>query len=389
MTTNQPELKNPREYLEYLCSAVPHEPTAKGMTLKQGLGEFERMLAGQDPETRDDFRAYGVSDVITPRWQLLSILQNMAMYHGPSWDGPQAVADAVRLQNGLITPVELSAPRVAAAWAFPLVVRTYSQLLLPHVAVCRPVDVPTKAKKVPAWYLQVGRELQERRDAGDRSSSLISLRIAKSYLPLVTRSLFASHSPEELEGRYFTPREVQQELIANVAREVAFELNLEALNQLLASARGVEETTVWHAAAKDRVRHRFEAAANGLFTGCHGHFTHLFAGPAAWLKLVDAGLLRALSNPPPNAEQILGLSETAFTIDSHPAATYLVNLWGKTDLNTLLLVRARPHVLEAPLAYCPHRFEVTEHPAGHRFASIAALDVVEPALAVRAELDWK
>lgn len=381
----------PNQYFDLLVRDLPDTlPPGAGQSVEEALQNAQRLMTA-DPEVGPDLQVYLGDSYLTPRRQCRAILVNMATAAiGAAWNGPQAVYDAARVQEGDFDPSALGTERLAAASVFPLVRAAYPQLLAPHVALVQPVDRPTRMGGdgdsprfgAPAFYLE---RLLAQEGAFGFAGTVGMTRLRRSMLPLTDLSLSILSSREgERDLKEYHGANAAQEILCAVSREAALELNLSVLSLLLESAGGGNHLLECPGVERPYAATVAVGAADQrLFAQCHGTATHLFAGPAAFDRLF--GKQRSSS------ETLAGLT----SFEAEGCSNYRVALWGHERANTVLLVRARPWDFEAPIAYLPHLWTIGSETLGAgEQATVrrvvrhqAALAVVEPAYCVRVDLE--
>jgi hypothetical protein len=358
-------IETPRQMIEHLVSGL--SDAMPGAPMLEKAAHQAVLPTHLGVSIQQDCAAYGLLErSLTPRDQARAVLSAMASSLFPFWDGYTALKDRAQLERGEVLPHELPLDRLMAAHAFSLAAAVHPLLIAPWVGVVQPADRFSGEgadRRVAAVHLRIT----------DRSLEGIDLHAVRTSLPLLGNRFamrFAMASCRtDLAGR--SDAEIAALTLLESATTVARELNRVTLSGLVANASVAESP---------------ESAETLLFRQAYGVPTMRFMGPTAAKLIFAGGEQQALSEPFPGLTRISDMLTETFVVED----------WVETFPRTVLLVRARPWELEAPLAYLPWLWTVKTEQVGptgtdeeliqHTIHHYAAMQVVESRLLARVDL---
>lgn len=382
--------KTPGELLDLLVADLPDTMPSNG------LEHFLQKDENGNPIVPGHFR--------TPRRQCRQILENMARYKGPDWDGPNAIMALTRLAQGYdpyrvqedflnqsltdgSTAVSAGGAPQSAIFIFPLVRRVFPQLIATELASVQPMDRPNGS----IFYLSAYRvtpgvdQLDEssatvsNRTRIDRSDSfsdsyandpgegntanLIQLRLASISVTAQNKKLYAQWTIEEMQDlRSYHGLDAALELVGNLSREIALEWNQIVLKELLNGATGSNRNFGTTAPSgytqkewDESITRYIDAASNDIFKKRHGDITHIIAGPDAWVKLSAAFRVGTDPRSGPEPEQYAGVTLTPWMPATMPnVKTYKTSFWAGVHTNTVMVIRRGQDWSDTAYVWAPY-----------------------------------
>lgn len=279
------------------------------------------------------------SHLTSPREACRMLLQNAARASEPGFHGPSAARGLLALEQGKIDRAQdillqgadyaaqslpTGATTVAGDGAplsnyliFPLIRRTFMQYILTEIASIQPMDRPNGKifwldqyrTEEPSAGLETRIDLNTSaspfntsyadNDTEGATARIIRMKLSSALIEAHTKKLGAAWSIEEMQDlRAYHGLDASQELLSGVARELALEINMEVLNDMISQAgagalefgtgmpaTGFNNQPEWDAYFWNYV----QKMDNIVFGKRNGGITHLICG-------MDAALVLAKSN---------------------------------------------------------------------------------------------
>lgn len=381
--------------IEHLIRNLSDEPVHGG-----GMNFFQSVDMG-DGTTYDFPRG-----VRSQRGQCRQILQNMRdTYIGGigGFNGRQELKALCLLEQqrkeeatALLQSVPDGATAVGAggaplttAFIFPLYVQLFPTLFSNEISSVQPMSRPDgriffkrSYRITPGqnWTDEAGNVISDRTpidlaggaidptysdDPGEfQPSSRIQLRFASKSVQVEGKKLSVETSIEEvMDLRAYFNLDVMQEMMGDLSIEIAQEINMAILADLLGAASGSRAQTysvtmpsgyTSQQAWEQYLGRVVQSVSNEIYKVRNGEMTHIVAGPDAWFALSAGYNINAIPGSP-NPGLYAGL-QAGFI--NNPVFTnvkmYKTNLWSQTNRNKILIIRKGDTWSDTPHVYAPY-----------------------------------
>jgi hypothetical protein len=302
----------------------------------------------------------------SPRACAKQVMVNIARQSGNGFNGRAAARALLAMEQGrtetandILTQsfsadstiangnVDNDGAPMSAPLIFPLVRRVYPMYILNEIAAIQPMDRPTgKIFYIDHLRTADPTEGTEKRidlntsanpfnptyadnNVEGATAKLIRMRLNSVMVEAVTKKLGAQWSIEEMQDlRAYHNLDASVELMTAVAREMAQEINMEVLNDMIAQATGGARTygtglpTGWSGGSDQEAWDSYiwvylQALSNDIFGKRNAGATHLVVGMDAALSLAKSG--RGVFN-------IGGSDASGDMGDAYPGTTFFGNV---------------------------------------------------------------
>jgi len=350
------------------------------------------------------------SHLTSPREACRLLLQNVARITAPSFHGPSAARGLLALEQGKIDRAQdiltqgaeyamqslpTGATTVAGDGAplsnyliFPLIRRVFPQYILNEIASIQPMDRPNgkifwldqyrteepSAGEVTRIDLNTSSSpfntSYADQDTEGETAKIIRMKLSSVLIEAHTKKLGAAWSIEEMQDlRAYHGLDAAQELLAGVARELALEINMEVLNDMIsqASAGALEFGTTMPASGfvnqpewDAYIWNYVSKMENIIFGKRNGGITHLICGMDAALALAKSNRMSvsvATEGDGAMNERYPGVA--AMNIVSGTGQRYRIlktNFWasGTTNGSKIMAFRRGTEWNDVPYVYAPY-----------------------------------
>lgn len=417
-------IQSRRELVQQMLDQAPKFP-GQGFVVQKDRGQsgpqtpneaIERLVEGlPDVDDNDDPLAFMWQDsegksrkvpdwLKSPKRQCRKVLQNMATLRTDGFDGPAAITALMRLDQGWdhnavaadflnqsctdgTTTVASGGAPTSTIFLFPLIRRVFPLLIANELASVQPMDRPSgkiffkdtyriesdgsetdESGNVSSSRLRIDRSESFNPDYSDYAAEcdtakIIQLHLSSKDVTAEDKALHAIWTIKELQDlRAYHNLNVQEELVGDIALQIALEWNETILAEMLAGATAGNANFLTTAPSgftakewEEYLPRYIEYISMKIFQKRHGDMTHIVAGPLAWLKLSAAyrvGTKPAGVNP----EQFAGLTLTPFMEGSMSnVRTYKTSFWNKaSNQNKILIIRRGATWSDTPYVWAPY-----------------------------------
>jgi hypothetical protein len=379
--------QTPREALDALCDGIPDELPDDG----------SKWFRQQDENGEQIVPSF----VQTPRRRLRQWLENIAHYQDQQWNGPAALKGLTMMMQGHtageaqdwmnqtcgtgVTSIADGGAPQANIFIFPLIRRVFPMLIAQELASVQPINKPDAkiffldAVRVspPGYTDEAGTPVSSRfpinrtdslsdsysNDPGEcATSQKIQLKLSAKSVSAQTKKLHSEWTYEQMQDlRAYHGLDTAVELSGFMAKEIAMEWNEIVLAELLSGATagnfnfGTTAPSGYTQKEWDEYITRYiDAAGTKVFENRSGEFTHIIAGPQAWLKLSAthrSGTVPNVGDP----EMYPGLVLTPFmSVNSPNVRCFKTNFWRGANTDKILVLRKGSDWSDTPYVFAPY-----------------------------------